>query len=209
MAHPTQTEISLIKTVNAHLKQLSALSVFNVDEASLRVASSSLRFLLVEDWLGRAWKASGLGGPMTFKAWCITSTQGEDVIAYCGGGDILPGIPISACLNAKLAELALDLAAFCQRPRIQIGTVKVSTVQLIQYVSNTLGGTHFDPEGKSPRSKKPVFDLLRRVEAGEVASFISQVNGRNLLHHEILSVAQVVIRSPEVARLMAWREPAA
>jgi hypothetical protein len=209
MAHPTQTEISLIKTVNAHLKQLSTLSVFNVDEASLRVASSSLRFLLVEDWLGRAWKASGLGGPMTFKAWCITSTQGEDVIAYCGGGDILPGIPISACLNAKLAELPLDLAAFCERPRIQIGTVKVSTVQLIQYVSNTLGGTHFDPEGKSPRSKKPVFDLLRRVEAGEVASFISQVNGRNLLHHEILSVAQVVIRSPEVARLMAWREPAA
>jgi hypothetical protein len=50
-------------------------------------------------------------------------------------------------------------------------------------------------------------DVLRRVEAGEFASFISQVNGRDLLHHEILSVAQVVIRSPEVARLAALLNP--
>ena len=199
MQHPTQTDIALIKTVNAHLKHLSTLSRYDVDEASLRVASGSLRFLLIDGWLGRAWKVSRLGGPMTFKTWCITSTQGDGVIAYCGGGDVIPGIPISVCRNATLAELPLDLVAFRQRPRIQIGKVKVSTVQLIQYVANTLGGIHFDPEGKSPKSRKPVLDLLRRVETGEFPSFVSQVNRRNLLHHEILSVAQVVIRSPEVA----------
>ena len=200
MKRPTQTDISLIRRVNAHVKTLSSLSVHDADEANLAVASSSLRFLLVEDWLGRAWKASGLRRPMTFKAWCITSTQGGDVVAYCGGGDVLPGIPISVCHNATLAERSLDLAAFCRKPRIQIGTINVSTVQLIQYVANTLGGSHFDPEGKSPRSRKPVFDLLRRVEAGEFPGFISQVNGRNLVHHELLSVGQVVIRSPEVAQ---------
>jgi hypothetical protein len=96
-----------------------------------------------------------------------------------------------------------------KQPRIQIGAVKVSTVELIKYVANTLGGSHFDPEGKSPKSKKPVFDILRRVEAGEFPTFVSQVNGRNLLHHEILSVAQVVIRSPQVVLLSAWRESAA
>lgn len=114
MRHPTRIDISLIKTVNAHLKQLSLLSVFNVDEASLRVASSSLRFLLVDGFLAQAWKASGLGGSMTFRAKCITSRQGNDVVAYCGGGDLLPGVPFSAARNATLAELALDLAAFCQ-----------------------------------------------------------------------------------------------
>ena len=209
MQQPAQTDISLIKTVNAHLKQLSILSVYNVDEADIRVASGFLRFLLVEDLLARAWRASRLGGPMTFRAWCITSTQGNDVIAYCGGGDLLPGIPFSACRNAKLAELSLDLRALCQRPRIQIGTVKVSTVELIKYVSNTLGGAHFDPQGKSPKSRKPVFELLRRIEAGEFGGLPFQVNDRNLLHHEMLSVAQVLIRSPEVARLMAWRVPTA
>ena len=207
MQHLTQSDISLIKTVTAHLKQLSILSAYNADEADIRVASGSLRFLLVEDSLARAWRASGLGGPMTFKARCITSTQGNDVVAYCGGGDLLPGIPFAASRNATLAELPLDLSAFCKRTRIQVGSVKVSTIQLVQYVANTLGGAHFDPEGKSPKSRKPVFDLLRRLEAGEFGGLPFRVNDRNLLHHEILSVAQALIRSPEVTRLIAWRAP--
>jgi hypothetical protein len=207
MRRITETDVKLIKTVIAHLQQLASLSVYNAQEERLRVASASLRFLLVEDMLARAWRASGLGGPMMFRSWCITSTRGSDVIAYCGGGDLLPGIPFSAARNADLAELPLDLTAFRKRPRIQIGEVKVSTVELIQYVANTLGGTHFDPEGKSLRSQKTVFNLLRRLEAGAINDLGLLVNARNLLHHELLSVAQVVIRSPEVIRLMAWREP--
>ena len=207
MQRLTPTDISLIRTVNAHLTQLCGLLAFNIDEARLRVASGSLRFLLVEDWLVRAWKASGLRGPMTFRAWCIASTGKGHVVAYCGGGDVLPGISFSACVNATLSERSLDLVDFCQRPRIQVGSVKVSTLDVIKYVSNTLGGSHFDPEGKSPRSRKPVFDLLRQLEAGQLGGYISQVNGRNLLHHEILSIAQVISRSPEVNHLRAWREP--
>jgi hypothetical protein len=206
MRHLTQTETSLIETVNAHLKQLSAVSAFNVDAPTLRVASVSLRSLLVEDMLARGWRTSGLGGPVTFKTWCIVATQGSDVLAFCGGGDVLPGIPFSACLNAKLAERTLDLNTLRRQPRIQIGAVKVSTIALIQYVANTLGGTHFDPEGKSPRSRRnPAFALLRQLDAGGGLPF--QVNGRDLLHHEILSVAQAVIRSPEVVQLSAWPVP--
>jgi hypothetical protein len=84
---------------------------------------------------------------------------------------------------------------------------RISTMEVIKYVANTLGGAHFDPEGKSSKSQKPAFDLLRRLEAGEFRGLPFVVNARNLLHHEILSIGQVVIRSPEVARLRAWREP--
>jgi hypothetical protein len=204
MSKMTESNVSLIETVKAHMKQVSILSAFNVDEASLRVASGSLRFLLVENLLGQAWKASGLSGPMTFKARCIISTQGSDVVAYCGGGDLLPGVPFAAHRNATVSELLLDLVTFCKRPRIQVRDVTVSTVQLVQYVANTLGGAHYDPEGKSPKSRKPVFDLLRRLEAGEFGGPPFLVNGRNLLHHEILSIAQVVLRSPEVTQLREW-----
>jgi hypothetical protein len=207
MRSPTKTEIDLIQAVNAHLSHLTQQSRHNVEEASLRAASGALRFLLVEDNLIRAWKLSNLGGAMTFKTWCIVSAEGNDVLAYCGGGDILPGIPFSACHNAKLEERTLNLVDFRKRPRIQVGTVTVSTVELIQYVANTLGGAHFDPEGKSPKSRKPSFNLLRRLEAGEFGGFISQVNGRNLLHHEVLSITQTVVRSPQVAELMQWRAP--
>lgn len=201
------TDVARIDAVNAHLNQLTRVIRHDTNQTSLRVASGSLRFLLVDGHLAGAWKVSGLGGAMTFRTWCIVSTEGKDVIAYCGGGDVLPGMIFSACLNAKLGERSLNLVDFCKRPRIQIGEVKVSTVQLVQFVANTLGGIHFDPEGKSPRSRKPVFDLLRRLEAGEHPGFVSHVNGRNLLHHELLSVAQSVIRSPQVAQLRQWRKP--
>lgn len=164
-----------------------------------------MRYLLVEDMLARAWKASGCGGPMTFRTWCITSTTVDDVVAYCGGGELLPGIPFSACRNAALGERSVDLKTFRFRARIQVGAVKVSTIELIQYVANTLGGAHFDPEGKTPRSRKPVFDLLRRLEAGEFGGLPFKVNDRNLLHHEILSITEMLLRSPEVSRLRHWR----
>lgn len=201
-----KAEITLIEAVKAHLAQLVLACRHDADQASLRVASGSLRFLLVEENLARAWKASGLGGPMTFRTWCIVSIEGKNVIAYCGGGDVLPGIPFSACRGATLGERSLNLSDFCKAPRIQIGTVRISTHLLVQFVANTLGGVHFDPHGK--KSKKPKYDLLRRLEAGEHVGFVSEVNGRNLLHHELLSIAQTVVRSPEVTRLREWRAPA-
>jgi len=194
------TDVLLIETVNAHLRQLSAASGFNAAQADLAVASASLRFLLVDDWLVRAWKASGLRGPITLRRWCITAIKGEDAVAYCGGGDLLPGQSFSACHNAEILERSLNLRDFCHRPCIQVGSTKVSTVQLIQYVSNTRGGTHFDPEGISKKSQKPAFNLLRQLEAGELGGPSILVNSRNLLHHEVLSVAQAVLRSPEVAQ---------
>jgi hypothetical protein len=205
MHRQSSTDLALISTVTAHLANLPRFTSYDIDEASLRVASVSLRYLLVEDMLARAWNASGCGGPMTFRTWCITSTQGDDVVAYCGGGELLPGIPFSACRNATLAERSLDLKAFRVRPRIQVGSVKISAVELIQYVANTLGGAHFDPEGRSPRSRKSVFDLLRRLEAGEFSGLEFKVNDRNMLHHEMLSIAEAVLRSPEVLRLRQWR----
>jgi hypothetical protein len=202
---PSQVDAAMIGTVNAHVSQLATLSSFDADESKIRVASSSLRYLLVEGMLARGWKTSGLGGPVTVRAWCVDSMQGDGAVAFCGGGDLLPGIPFSACFNATLAERSLDLGAFCQKARIQVGTVKISTIELVQYVSNTLGGTHFDPTGRSPKSRKPAFDLMRKLDTGALAGITMVLNGRNLIHHEVLSVAQVLIKSPEVRRLMSWR----
>ena len=199
------SEVGLVEVANAHLANGAALSPFDATASGLAVASASLRFLLVEDMLARAWRASRCGGPMVFRTWGIASTQGDDVVAYCGGGDLLPGIPFSMCRNAKLAEITLDLEAFRHRPRIQVGVVRVSTVQLVQYVANTRGGSHFDPEGRSPRSRKPAFELLRTLDAGGIGIGLGMlVNDRNLLQHELLSVAQSLVRSPQVARLRSW-----
>ena len=106
------------------------------------------------------------------------------MVAYCGGGELLPGIPFSAAHGAETAELTLDLDAFRKRARIQVGDVKISTVQLVKYVANTLGGSHFDP-GKSIKlnHKSRSSTCSADLRAGEIPFFISHVNGRNLLHH--------------------------
>jgi hypothetical protein len=195
---------TLIATVNAHLRQLRSLALHNVDEATLRMASGSLRFLIVDGNLERAWRASGIGGPMTFRTWCIAAVEpNQPVAAFCGGGDVLPGIPFSACRGARLIEKTLDLRSLTNAARIQVGDVKISTAEVIAYVANALGGSHYDPSGRTAR--KPKSDLLRRLEAGEIEGPPLRVNGRSLLHHEILSIAQAITRSAQVARLSGWK----
>jgi hypothetical protein len=203
MKHLTRTDIQLIETVQAHLKQLATVAVFNADEPTLRMVTGTLRALLVEEMLQRAWRTSGLGGPITFKTYCIVSTQGDDVVAYCGGGDLIPNIPISWGHNAHVAERTLNLKDFCRQTRIQIGTATASTIDIVKYVANALGGSHFDPDGKTARK----FDLLRRIESGEIGQLFLQANNRNALHHELLSIAQSVTRSPQVHQLSIWSAP--
>ena len=78
---------------------------------------------------------------------------------------------------------------------------KASTTDIIKYVANALGAAHFDPTGKTAHK----YDLLRRIEAGELGQLcVSQINDRNLLYHEVLLIAQIVIRSPQIKELLDW-----
>lgn len=196
-------DVELIQTVQAHLRNLTSLSVHNADEANVRVTTGALRALISEGMLQRAWYVSGLRGPVTFKTYLIDSISGDDVIAYCGGGDIVPNLPFSAGRNATLREAVLNLTDFCRQIRIRVGTESASTTDIIKYVANALGVTHFDPDGKTARK----YDLLRRIEASEVGKLSLQVNNRNLLYHEVLSIGQAVIRSVQVNELLKWTAP--
>ena len=83
--------------------------------------------------------------------------------------------------------------------------VKISTIEVVQYVANSLGGSHFDPSGKAAR--KPKAEVLRKLEAGEIEAPGIRVNNRSLLHHEILSISQAIVRSPQIEQLQAWDVP--
>ena len=200
----TTTDAELIATVNAHLKLVDASCFYKSDEATLRVVTASLRNLLADNSLANAWKASGIGGPMIFDVWSIASTGPGKVVAFCGGGDILPNTPFSACRNAKLERKSIDLKTFCSSARIQVDNVRISTVELVRFVANVLGGVHFDLDGKS--AKKAKAKILSKILSGEIQGVPVKPNDRNLLHHEILSIAQAVVRSPQVVQLRQWRQ---
>ena len=194
----------LISTVQAHLRQVLAVAAHSADEPTMRMISGNLRFLLVHENLARAWREAGLGGTITVKTWCIESVErGVDVIAFCGGGDILPGVPVSVCRGAHLKEKTLDLYAFCRATRAQVAQIKISTTELIDFVANAMGGSHFDPWGRAAR--KPKADILQKVESGEIPAPGLRFNDRSILHHEVLSIAQSLVRSKQVHQLLAYR----
>jgi len=202
---PSTFDIELIATVGAHLDQIVVATRHDATEAAMRVITGSLRFLLADGNLAAAWHASKIGGPMIFRAWCIDACDKGKVVAFCGGGDVIPGIPTSACFGARLKEKSLGLGDYCRSTRVQVDDVKISTVELIEYMANARGGAHFDPEGRTAKRVKG--EILRRLDSGEIVAVPMRINDRNLLHHEILSICQVVVRSPQCGTLRKWRAP--
>lgn len=195
-------ETDLIKTAQAHLRALGRMDSPWVDEHSLRVASAPLRFLLVEGNLVRAWRASGIGGPIQMMAYCFASPPGLEAIGFCGGGDVLPGVPMSMGWgDIRLKLKNLNIHAFLNEPCVCAKGLRITRRELVQYIANTKGGTHYDAQGLSPRSQNAKFSLLRELEEKGLAGLGIKTNDRNLVHHELLSITQSLLRSAEVQRL--------
>jgi hypothetical protein len=197
-------DIGLIKTAQAHLRVLGQANIPNIDEYTLRVASGPLRFLVVDGNLIQAWRALGTSGPIYVEACCFTSPPPPEAVGYCGGGDVLPGVPLSIGWGGfELHVKQLKLSAFLDEPCISAKGIRVTRRELVRYIANTKGGAHYDPRGLSLKSKSPKFTLLRELEQDGFAGFGMKVNDRNLVHHELYSVIQSLLRSPQVKRLQA------
>jgi hypothetical protein len=200
----TPEQIDLLKTAKAHLAALQQASSPWEDEHSLRVASASLRFLVVDGNLQRAWKASGIGGPIEVEASCFTVPPGNDVVAFCGGADILPGVPVSLSWGrVELVTKTLNLDSFLQSPCSYLKGTRISRHDLIKYVANTKGGVHYDPAGQSKKSQDAKFNLLRDMEQTGIAGLGIAFNGRNLVHHELASAIKSILGSRQIQRLQA------
>lgn len=203
----TPEQIDLLKTTQAHISALRQANSPRTDEHILRVASTSLRFLIVEGYLIQAWKASAIGGPIEVEAYCFAAPPGSSAIAFCGGADILPGIPLSLGWYpqperpVELALKKLNLSAFLQHPCAYLRGTRISRHDLIKYIANTKGGTHYDPLGKSPRSRAAKFALLRDVERGGLDGLGIAFNERNLIHHELASTIKSILGSSQIERL--------
>jgi hypothetical protein len=134
------------------------------------------------------WKASRIGGPIEVEAFCFEVPPDNDAIAFCGGADILPGIPVSLSWGqVKLATKRLNIDAFLRQPCAWLRGTRISRHDLIKYVANTKGRTYYDPTRKSePQNEK--FNLLLGVEHHGFAGIGIAFNGLNLVHHEIASI---------------------
>jgi hypothetical protein len=184
-------------------------SIYNTSAGALSAISGNLRFLLSDGQLARAWRSAKIGGPMIFSTWMIKSIDGPDAIAICGGADLLPTVPFSVSRNATVKPVSVDLSTFCNMVRVQRDGCKATTLDVVKFFANTMGGSHLDPHGVNPKSRKDTYDMLRDLRDGNIGMFVGTVNDKSIVHHELLSIAQAVLRSAQVEQLLAWRTPRA
>lgn len=192
----------------------------DIDDASLRRASPILRSLLVEGHLGKI--AHDCGRSLKILAPAINKVLGEaelqEKIYFQAGGAKYKGMEIQAMSLVNRAQSPQEIKANHERDKMVIGKsypvklkmylrqpsfvvdgVLIYRDEVIKYVSNKLGGAHYD-ESRNTTSKGGValedkYTLLDKVRAGTI------VADKNAVYYELLSIGQRVVNSRDVRHL--------
>ncbi len=189
----------------------------DVSDASLRRSSTVLRRLIVDRHLGNAWRDIGFS-----KEPLITAPKLEkilegiapDLVSFASAGGarhqdvklsgffklkFAPTPEMGTELNRRMAETEahrFSLSEFSKSLCLVVEGTPVSRSELIKYVTNKLGGAHFDPkrDSKDPLEKKfLLLDSIRQT---------MQLSGTNAVLFELLSIGQSIIMSQDIVNFL-------
>lgn len=186
----------------------------DIDDASLRRGSTVLRRLLVENELQRAWRAVGLDGQPMITTPAFSSTLEsialEKLVFATAGGARYKGAQLSGIYleltneihEAKIEKLreggppleAMSLTQFVDGTCVVVSGQVVSRRLLIKYISNKLGGAHYDPKRSLD---EPVFSLL------DSARERIQILDKPAVYFELLSIGQALAITPDIGKFLS------
>lgn len=205
---------ALVSSVVSDLRYIDRDWNGRVDDDSLRRGSTVLRRLIVDADLGKAWRATGHQGEPMIDASSLdpvlaTIPIGRIQFASVGGaisngieirGAFFANVPMSEEDLRRLPDNgppseSLSLSRFVDAPAVVVLGERVSRRTLIHYVSNKLGGAHFD-SSRTDRRDGHLFRLLDWV-APEV-----RLADRPIIYYELLSIGQAVAGAADVRALL-------
>lgn len=195
----------------------------DIDDASLRRASPVLRSLLIEGQLGKV--AHACGRDLRIMAPAINkflSEAGLKQNAYFqAGGARYKGIEVQAVSMVQRAlsereiktnyerdrkvigkSYPVKLGAFLRQPSFVVDGVIIYRDEVIKYISNKLGGAHYDESRKTTATGRVTLEdkyaLLDKVRSG------THVADKNAIYYELLSIGQRVVSSRDIHRLRKY-----
>lgn len=211
----------LVEAVASDLRFLRDEWGDSMDDHALRRASPVLRRLLVDNELQRAWKAAGFDREPRIRASSLSEvlkhTSVDRILFASAGGATHKGMAVRAAvvsqleldrdvktqveeaaqkLGERLPDELLGLGAFVIAPCLVALGVPIPRRIVIKYVSNKLGGTHFD-ERRGDKDEDRLFELL-----DEVSRHI-EVAEKNAIFFELLSIGQAIARSEDIRRFLS------
>jgi hypothetical protein len=108
-------------------------------------------------------------------------------------------------INEAGANVRLvGLREFATATALVVNGTPVNRRTLINYVANKLGGAHFDPSRMNGKYGA-IYKLLDEANRRKFGLAIDGVVGKEkpIIYFELLSISQVLVRSPDVQMLIA------
>jgi hypothetical protein len=193
-------------------------TVKEIDDNFLRRDSVTLRRLLIDDGGGllrKARKEMGLrGDPRLSAIDLIEEIEGLDprlIVLASAGGATHRGMAVAGALlyeGAMSPEQIkrqaargmqvrdLPLSRYLDSPCLLTRGVRIPRRELIRYIANKKGGGHYDE--KRDRKGDP-----RSFGALDSLIGAAQLAGKDAVYFELLSIGQALIKSPQIATMLA------
>ncbi len=208
----------LVKTVIEDLIYLTEEFNCNVKDDSIRRNSSVLRRLLVDGDLLLAWRHLGFAGEPSIPSTNLDNELRvynlDDISDAFSGGTLTQDGECSSLIsfmknieeNGKLffdsaeKRLKVDyytLSKYLALTSIYINRdIKITKAEVIKYVSNKLGGVHYDSKR---RTEKPL-DL--KYEHLDKLALSLEISGKPSIYFEMLSIGQAIVKSEDAKLLI-------
>ena len=221
-------DLELIRMTAADLKFLGEAAHPTATDDELRRLSVTLRSLLVEGHIHKTWKLLGQPkSPTIFAPKLRTDLVAPDCFASAGGAELPGGVISQASVSnrfmsidelvamAKTVSLGdtsfpFPLSDYLASCSIFTKGRRVTRQQVVLYVAHKKGGAHWDTsrsDKKAEISYKSLDDLgdVRIGGSYDAAGGVIQ-KSKHPVSFEILSIAQLVFRSPDIQHLIAEAE---
>jgi hypothetical protein len=213
-------DIELARIVLEDIEYLSHEWNQDIDDASLRRSSPILRSLLIEGQLGIVAHACGrnlrIMAPAINRV--LTENELKQFVYWQAGGAKHKGMEIEAAsmVNRALSEQEIKanyerdkivigksypvkLGAFLRQPSFVVEGVLINREEVIKYVSNKLGGAHYDESRSTTAKPEPTLEdkyvLLDKLRTG------TYVAEKNAIYYELLSIGQRLVNSRDIQHL--------
>jgi hypothetical protein len=178
---------------------------------TLRRGSVTLRLLLVEGLLGRAWRAVGLPRQPAIPAVDLEqhlSGVTHPIVAALAGGGSVDGVDAACAVMVKGDSLGRNgpdigptvrdfaLSDYVESTAVVAADVRIRRREVIKYFANIKGGAHL---ALSSRTRQREEELIRRVGRVEGSIQVIRFEG---LYFELLSIGQAVAHAPDMQKLI-------
>jgi hypothetical protein len=212
MVKSKQIDLDLVQIVYEDLDYISKEWNQDIDEASLRRASPTLRRLLIDEKQGLAHLVRAMNRQLMIVAPTVTIPELKGIASFSvggamtkrgsvtGGGLFIGPAAVSQPREAMIGPPSpMKLSKFLKQICLVLSDLRINREEVIKYVANKVGGAHYDSSRDRAKGLEKKYIVMDEVHSGSIKS--TAMNKR-LIYYELLGTGQYLINSPDIRQFI-------